>query len=95
MNGRALVLKTLMRERGITNVELAEKLNVSKPTVSYIINGKTLPSLKVLADIAQILGVTMGELFDDYDAHSTQSSSTLRCPKCGAELKLTENVPTD
>lgn len=86
MNGKRLVIKELLAQRGITNVQLAKTIGVTTPTVSYILNGKTLPSLKTLADIANFLNVTMGELFDDYKKDITQD--TLRCPKCGTPLEL-------
>ena len=87
MNGKKLIIKEILQKRGITNVCLAKHLGVSTPTISYILNGKSLPSLKTLAEIANFLGVTMGELFDDYNKDNSPQNHT--CPHCGKELNIT------
>ena len=58
-----LRLKELLREKGISGKELAEKLNVSENTVSFIANGKQQPRFELLKNIADVLEVDIRELF--------------------------------
>ena len=47
-------IKEIMQEKGISSVVLAEKIGVSKVTVSNLINDKTMPSLKTMEDVATL-----------------------------------------
>lgn len=80
-------IKEIMQERGISSVVLAEKIGVSKVTVSNLINNKTMPSIKTMEDIASALDVPMWQLFASPEEIGGNS---LNCPKCGAKLKLVE-----
>lgn len=55
-------LSALRRERGITQAELAEKLNYSDKAISRWEKGDTLPDLNVLHDICEFYGITMNDL---------------------------------
>lgn len=81
-------IKEIMQEKGISSVILAEKIDVSKVTVSNLINGKTMPSLKTMEDIAIALDVPMWQLFASPEEIS---GNIFTCPKCGARLKLVED----
>ena len=61
----------------------------SQSAVSQLINGN--PSLDKLVEIASIIGISVSELVADEEPNT----NTIKCPKCGAELTLKENVPTD
>lgn len=45
--------------------ELADRLGVSKVTVSYWCNNQTIPSLETLSQIARILEVKIANLIED------------------------------
>lgn len=45
--------------KGMTGVELAEKVNKSRQTIDNIEKGKHFPSIKVYNDIANALDVTI------------------------------------
>ena len=47
---------------GLTQVELAERLNVSQSTITSWENGNRRPDLDLLPVIAQIFGVSVDEL---------------------------------
>lgn len=82
-------IKEIMQEKGVSSVVLAEKIGVSKVTVSNLINNKTMPSLKTMEDIANALEVPMWQLF----ASSEEvGGNTFTCPKCGTRLKLVEDT---
>ena len=60
-------IQKLRRENNLTQDQLAEKLGVSKTYIVRIENGKILPSLKDIKNIAKILDVNASDLtsFDD------------------------------
>ena len=55
----------LRRERGITQEELADALEVSRQTVSSIENGRYNPSLELAFRIARFFGLTIEEIFQE------------------------------
>lgn len=61
----ARVLKKYRKERGLTQGELAEKLLVSAQSVSIWENGKGMPDLMHLCDLAKILSVSLDVLLDN------------------------------
>ena len=54
-------IKELIKEKGYTQQELADKLNMSRVGLSQLINGK--PSYPTLEKIASALNVPMWQLF--------------------------------
>lgn len=82
-------IKEIMQEKGVSSVLLAEKIGVSKVTVSNLINNKTMPSLKTMEDIANALEAPMWQLFASPEE---VGENTFTCPKCGARLKLVEDT---
>ena len=65
------VLKTRLKEyRAKYNMkqdELAQKVNVSRETISRLEKGQCNPSLKLAMDIAKLFGTTIEEIFSFYD----------------------------
>ncbi len=55
-------LKRIRVEKKITQAQLANALSVDKSFVSNIENGKTNPTLSTITNLAESLGVTVGEL---------------------------------
>lgn len=60
-----LRLNEVLKERGLLQKELAEKLGVSKVTVNYWCNNQTTPSLETLGQIAKILNVKISDLINE------------------------------
>lgn len=54
----------LRKERGMTQVELADKLFVSHQAISQWENASTLPDINSLLKICEIFDVTLDDLFD-------------------------------
>ncbi len=55
-------LKKIRIMKGITQTEIAKKLDVNRSFVSNIENGKTNPTLSTITNLADALGVTVNEL---------------------------------
>lgn len=72
-------VKVLLKDRGITQAELAEKIGVQGGTLSNAISGRYSPTLDTLERIAEALGVSVAELFAELP----------HCPYCGRALGLT------
>ena len=62
MNNR---LKVLRAERGWSQADLAEKLEVSRQSVNAIETGKYDPSLPLAFKIARLFGKRIEEIFED------------------------------
>ena len=61
MNNRVKVLRT---ERGWSQIELAEKIGISRQSVYAIESGKFDPSLPVAFRIAEQFGMTIEDIFE-------------------------------
>lgn len=57
-------LKILRAERGWSQADLADKLNVSRQTVNAIETEKYDPSLPLAFKIAKLFGKTIEEIFE-------------------------------
>lgn len=79
-----LIIKELCTNKGITMKDLAEKVGLSANMLSMAISGRAGLSLKSLRSIADVLGVTIGELFAD----SRKGETKVYCPHCGKELTI-------
>ena len=54
-------LAEFRRNAGLTQAELAEKINYSDKSISKWERGEALPDLKVLAQLAELYGVTIND----------------------------------
>ena len=57
-------LKQLRKEKGITQEQLAEALNVSNRTVSRWETGNNMPDISILVDIADYYDISIPEIID-------------------------------
>ena len=58
-------LTTLRKNKGLTQVELAEQFNYSDKAVSRWEHGDTLPDINVLYQLCQFYGITMNDLVSE------------------------------
>ena len=63
MHDIARNLKCLRRQRGLTQEELAEALEVSRQTVGSLENGRYNPSILLAFKLARFFGMTIEEIF--------------------------------
>ena len=76
----ALKLRAARVAKRLTQEELAARLDMATESVSHIERGVTVPSLKTIAAAADILDVTLAELFTgpvDKRSLTPRSPSTL------------------
>lgn len=58
----SIVLSSLRKKAGLSQLELGEKLGLSKSTISMYESGQRKPSFEVLEAIADYFNVNMGTL---------------------------------
>ena len=80
-------IKELCKEKGILLQDLAESVEISRVSLTRIIQNQQNPTLLMLEKLAKALDVKVSELFGD-----PEDSAIFACPKCGAKLKLVEYV---
>ena len=97
-------IKYYRKKLGLTQVELAEKLNVSQSTITSWENGNRRPDLDFLPVLAQIFGISVDDLLgtttdtvvrtDPWDvesAFSAQEDETIRIMARGMGRMTPEN----
>lgn len=57
-----LRIKEVLKEKNVSQIELAEKLDISKVGINKIINGN--PTAETLQKIAEVLDVDIRDLFE-------------------------------
>ncbi|MCK9444998.1 MAG: helix-turn-helix domain-containing protein [Tissierellaceae bacterium] len=74
-------LKELREEAGLTQDELAKKLNLTQSTIAYYENGKKMPTMENAKILAQIFNISLDYLFGKMDktktAHLEESKLSL------------------
>ena len=56
-------IRELRKEKKITQVQLAEKLDLKQPTIAAWESGRTSPRAEQIPILAKIFGCTIDELF--------------------------------
>lgn len=74
-------IKELSKERGILLKDLAEKVGLSRVSLTRISRGEQNPTIDTLDRIAKALGVEVAELFAPTKPHVV-------CPYCGKSIAL-------
>lgn len=53
------------RQKGLTQEQLADKANYSKNHIQRVETAKAVPSVEILLDIAEALGIPAAKLFEE------------------------------
>lgn len=67
-------IKNLIRERGFTQKQFAEKIGLSQGFISELSSNKKSPNLETLELICNALDISLSDFFKPYDPHSTDLS---------------------
>lgn len=73
---------------GLTQQQLADKLNVSFQAISKWENGTTYPNIEILKDLASILDVSVDEIL----AGSEKNTEDLSYSKAGVDIAYTDTI---
>ena len=60
-------IRELRGERGLSQAELAQAVDVSRQTINSIETGRYVPSLQLALGLARYFETTVEEMFDDGD----------------------------
>lgn len=83
------IIKQLREKRNMTQVQLAQKLNVSDKSISKWETGRGYPDISLLEPLAAALGISIIELFSGENIQNTNKSANILrtkfyvCPVCG------------
>ncbi len=72
-------VKNLMDLNNITQRELAAKIKISEPAISYLINGKRMPRLETITAIAKALNTDLATLLGN-DKKADDNSTIINIP---------------
>lgn len=61
--GKNFAMKQARAEKGLSQLELADKLGVSRQTINAIEKGDYNPTIKLCIGICRVLGLTLNDLF--------------------------------
>ena len=70
----AMTLRAARAAKGVTQEELAGRLDMATESISHIERAVTAPSLKTIAAAAEALDVSLIELFEGYDKQPAKTS---------------------
>ena len=57
-----IFISSCRKDKGLTQMQLAEKLNITNRAVSKWETGKSLPDASIMLDLCEVLGITVNEL---------------------------------
>lgn len=77
-----LRIKEICKSKGITLNDLAERVGVSRVSLSGIATGKQKPSFDTLERLADALNIAPAELF------VPPKEDTVHCPHCGKPIRV-------
>ena len=85
-------IKEILAQRGMTSLELANEIGISRVSLSNIINNKQEASANTLKTISDSLGVEFWELFMSKDdiikGVVEENQNTITCPTCGTKIEF-------
>lgn len=87
----AAFISAKRKEIGLTQLQVAEKLNISFQAVSKWENGTTFPNTEILIELADILGVTADEILRGRSA----DYSGMTYSKAGVDILYTDSIKDD
>ncbi len=76
-NNYNMRIKEIRKMKGLTQKDIAFKLGVKNSTFSKYERGELYPNSNLLKQIADILGVNVNMLYDDYDYAQSKNENDL------------------
>ena len=77
-----LRIKEVIKEKGMTITELADKMGINRVNLSNMVNGN--PTVETLNRIADAIGCPVTELF----VQPQKAALVINCPHCGKDITI-------
>ena len=84
-----LQIKETLKQRGLTQNELADMLGINRVSLSRLLSDKNDMRMSTIKKIADAIGCDVAEFFKPEE---TEDNNTITCPHCGAKLVINLSV---
>ena len=84
-----LQIKEALKQRGLTQNELAERLGINRVSLSRILSNKNDIRGSTITKIADAIGCDVTEFFTPEE---TAEHNTITCPHCGEKLVINLSI---
>ena len=84
-----LQIKETLKQRGLTQNELAERLRINRVSLSRLLSDKNDMRISTIKKIADAIGCDVSEFFKPEE---TKDHNTITCPHCGEKLVINLSV---
>ena len=84
-----LRIKETLKQRGLTQNELAERLGINRVSLSRILSNKNDMRISTIKKIADAIGCDVAEFFTPEEK---EDNNTITCPHCGEKLVINLSV---
>lgn len=92
------LIYTLRKEKHLTQLQLAERMNISDKTVSKWERGLGCPDISLLPELSKILEINIEELLsgkldiNDFTGGNMKNTKFYICPQCGNIITSSEDA---
>lgn len=84
-----LYIKETLKQRGLTQNELAERLGINRVSLSRLLSDKNDMRFSTIKKIADAIGCDVTEFFTQAE---TEGHNTITCPHCGEKLVINLSI---
>ena len=85
-----LYIKDALKQRGLTQNALAERLGINRVSLSRLLSDKNDMRLSTIKKIADAIGCDVTEFFKPA---ATEDHNPITCPHCGEKLVINLSIP--
>ena len=84
-----LQIKEALKQRGLKQNELAERLGINRVSLSRLLSDKNDMRISTIKKIADAIGCDVAEFFTPAE---TEDHNVITCPHCGEKLVINLSV---
>ena len=84
-----LQIKETLKQRGLTQNELADRLGINRVSLSRILSNKNDMRVSTITKIADAIGCDVAEFFTQA---KTADHNVITCPHCGEKLVINLSI---
>ena len=84
-----LQIKETLKQRGLTQNELADRLGINRVSLSRLLSDKNDMRVSTIKKIADAIGCDVTEFFSPEEK---EEPNTITCPHCGAKLVINLSI---